>query len=79
MADYRRVQSYRVFHYNTGGRAGTSTIIAMLEGAAYYRYENLSADRAHHIVDLLRNEDTLWVERDSGLLQVAFEPVGEGE
>ena len=79
MADYRRVQNYRIFHYDTGSRAGTSSIIAMLDGGTYYRYENLAPDRAHHIVDLLRNEDTLWVERDSGLLQVAMEPVGEGE
>ncbi len=79
MADYRRVENYRVFHYNTGSKAGTSLVITMLEGGTAYSYENLSPDRAHHIIDLLRNEDTLWVERDSGLLQVAFEPIGEGE
>ena len=79
MADYRRVLYYRVFHYEVGNKAGKSDVIAILDGGSFYRYQNLSPDRAHHIIDLLRNESTLWVERESGLLQVALEPVGEGE
>jgi hypothetical protein len=78
MANYRRAISYRVFHYATGPKAGTSTVIVSVEGD-FYRYEDLSPERAHHIVDLLRNEDTIWIEMESGLFQVATEPVGEGE
>jgi len=79
MADYKRAQSYRVFHYATGPRAGKTDVIVMVEGGSAYRYEGLSPERAHHIVDLLRNEDTIWIELDTGLFQVASEPVGEGE
>ena len=79
MADYRRAHHYRVFHYATGSKSGFSDIIVSLDGGGYYRYEKLPPDRAHHIIDLIRNEDTVWVERESGLLQVAYEPIGEGE
>lgn len=79
MADYRRAQYYRVFHYFTGPKAGTTTVIVSVEGASAYSYEGLSPERAHHIVDLLRNEKPIWIELESGLFQVAVEPVGEGE
>ena len=51
----------------------------MVDGGRFYRYEGLSPERAHHIVNLLRNENTIWIELESGLFQVAFEPVGEEE
>lgn len=79
VADYRDVSHYRVFHYDTGVNAGKTDIIVMAEGDTTYRYEKLSPERAHHIIDLLRNEDRIVVELESGLLQVPGEPVGEGE
>jgi hypothetical protein len=79
VADNREVIDYRVFHYDTGSKAGTSMIITRLEGEVAYFYKDLSPERAHHIVDLLRNEDHILVDTDSGLMQVVREPVGEGE
>jgi hypothetical protein len=79
MADYRRAETYRVFHFVTGQKAKTTDVIVTVEDGGVYRYEGLSPERAHLIIDLLRNEDTIWIELESGLLQVAQEPVGEGE
>lgn len=79
MADYRRAHNYRVFHYASGPKAGKTDVIVVVEGGGYYRYDGMGPERAHHIVDLLRNEDTIWIELQSGLFQVAYEPVGEGE
>ena len=79
MAGYKRAKFYRVFHYATGPKAGTTTIIVAVEGGGSYWYRDLSPGRAHHIIDLLRNEDPVWVELESGMLQVSVEPVGEGD
>ena len=45
----------------------------------WLRHEKLSPERAHRIIDLLRNEDRIVVELESGPLQVPEEPVGEGD
>jgi hypothetical protein len=76
---FKRVKSYSVFHFNKGSNAGTSTIIVYPEGEPGYHYYYLKPDRAHHIVDLLRNEDPLWFESASEQLKTGVEPVGERE
>lgn len=79
MADYRQATTYRVYHYYTGVHAGKTDIHVSVSGGGGYSYRNLTPDRAHHLVDLLRNEKPIWIELDSGLFQVAHEPVGEEE
>jgi hypothetical protein len=68
-----------VFYYDSGVNKGLASIIVMLEGGGYYKYDKLTPEKAHLLVDLLRNEKPIWIEKVSGLFQVAYEPVGEEE
>ena len=79
MADYRKANHYRIFHFNSGPKEGLTDVIVTLDGGVFYRYERLSPVRAHHLIDMLRHENPIWIERTSGLFQVAMEPIGEAE
>jgi hypothetical protein len=79
MAEYKLATRYRVAYFPAGSKAGKTDLIVVLEGGSSYTYENLSPEAAHHLVDLLRNESPIWVERKTGLFVVADEPVGSGE
>jgi len=79
MSTYKLASRYRVAYFPEGDKAGKTDIIVVLEGGVSHTYENLDSQTAHHLVDLLRNENPIWVEPDTGLFVVADEPVGSGE
>ncbi len=79
MSDYKLATRYRVAYFPAGPKAGKTDIVVVLQGGASYTYEGLDPAAAHHLVDLLRNENPVWVDRGSGLFIVADEPVGSGE
>ena len=76
---YKHVTRYRVAYYKTGPKAGCSDIVAVFEDGSQFSFETLTSDTAHHLVDLLRNENPIWVEPETGTLAVSDEPVGSGE
>jgi hypothetical protein len=77
---WKRAKNYRIFHTHEGTFAGKTTISIWFENQeGFYKYENLELDRAAFIIDLLRNEDPIWIAESTGLLQVALEPVGDAE
>jgi hypothetical protein len=76
---YKPVHRYRVAYFNTGPKAGKTDIVVTFEDGRQYVYEALSAEIAHHLVDLLRNESPIWVDPVTGTFAVADEPVGSGE
>jgi hypothetical protein len=79
MSDYQRAERYRVAYFATGPKSGKTAISVILETGFEYVYDNLSPETAHHLIDLLRNENPIWVDRNSGRLVVADEPIGSGE
>jgi hypothetical protein len=79
MAGYKRAIRYRAAFFPAGPRAGKTDIVVILEDGASYTYQSLSPETAHHLVDLLRNEEPLWLDTQTGTLVVADEPVGSGE
>ncbi len=79
MSDYKLATRYRVAYFPSGAKAGRTDIIVVLQGGESHTYENLPPEAAHHLVDLLRNENPIWINPKSGLFIVADEPVGSGE
>jgi hypothetical protein len=79
MSEYQRAERYRVAYFATGPKAGKTSISVILETGFEYVYDDLSPDTAHHLIDLLRNENPLYVDRISGRLVVSEEPIGSGE
>ncbi|MFH2104429.1 MAG: hypothetical protein ABIJ39_13860 [Chloroflexota bacterium] len=87
MAEFKRATRYRVAYHPGepgrghpgGAKASKTDLIVVLEGGSSHSYPGLAPDAAHHLIDLLRNEDPVWVDRQSGMLIVADEPVGAGE
>ncbi|MBN1304417.1 MAG: hypothetical protein JXA13_08275 [Anaerolineales bacterium] len=79
MAEYKRATRYRAAYFPSGPEAGTTKIVVLLEDGSKQTYEKLPPDTAHHLIDLLRNEEPVWVDQDTGMLAVSDEPVGSGE
>jgi len=76
-----KITTYRFVHEDSGSRAGKSVIQIWVVNTreCVYRYQNLTPERALLLLDVLRNEKPVYIDRNSGRLEVPAEPVGEGE
>ena len=74
-ADY-----YRLWVGDSGNKSTIQVWYTTDEGnKLYYRYEHLRPEVALYMVNLLRYEKPIFIDPESGDLEVTYEPIGEGE
>ena len=70
---YQKVSVYGVRH-----TIGGQTSIFLGEDGKYSQY-NVTLEEARFLVDLLRNEEPIYLDPDLRLISTSTEPIGEGE
>jgi hypothetical protein len=75
VATKKQIKNYAVMHY----RDGTTRINVYMTDGTWDFYIGLDPVRAHHIIDLLRNEKPVYWTEGPDILWCGREPVGEEE
>lgn len=71
---FNRVHAWRLW---IGDSGNSTTLHIWYNGTQnYYRYENLPTKKAFYLVYVLRNVKSLFIDPNTGVLEVSAEPVG---